>query len=88
MAAAIRQFLTPEGIVALPDAAGCQLNAVLAHFHTGDHEHDETDEHMEGDHDHDHDKAEGDAHEHEHEHGDEAEAKHSEFHVTYGFHLR
>lgn len=87
VAAAIHQFLIPKEIVALPDAAGCQLNAVLAHLHTGDHEHDDTDEHMEGDHDHDHDhdEAEGDAHEHEHEHGDEAEAKHSEFHVTYGF---
>lgn len=80
VAAAIRQFLTPEEIVSLPEGAGCRLTEVLAHLHTGDHD----DEHMhEGDdHTHDDDHAEGEEHDHE-DHADEA--RHSEFHVTYGF---
>ncbi|WP_421998440.1 zinc uptake protein ZrgA [Roseovarius confluentis] len=82
IATAIRQFLTPEEIVTLPEDAGCRLTEVLAHLHTGDHD----DEHMhEGDdHAHDDDHAEGEGHDHDHEeHADEA--RHSAFHVTYGF---
>jgi hypothetical protein len=78
--AAIRQFLAPEEIVTLPEGAGCRLTEVLAHLDDGDHD----DEHMHGDDDdaHDDDLAEGKYHNHE-DHADKA--RHSEFHVTYGF---
>ena len=104
VAAAIRQFLTPEEIVTLPDGAGCRLTEVLAHLHTGDHEdehmhegddHAHNDDHAEGEEqDHDHEEhAEGEDQDHEehaegkdHDHEDHAdEARHSAFHVTYGF---
>lgn len=80
--AAIRAMLIPENIVTLPDAAECRLTEVLAHLHSGDHDHAEKDDHdhaEEGDHDH----AEGEDHDHsedkdhddhakadDHEHGD------------------
>ncbi|MFN3209892.1 MAG: DUF2796 domain-containing protein [Roseovarius sp.] len=82
--AAIRQFLTPEEIVTLPEGAGCRLTEVLAHLHAGDDDHAHDDDHAEGEeHDHDHEEhAEGEEHDHE-DHADEA--RHSEFHVTYGF---
>ena len=73
--AAIRQFLDPESIVTLPDAAGCRLTEVLAHLHTGDQDHDE------GDHDHDHDHAEGE----DHDHAEDESGGHSEFHASYAF---
>jgi len=88
--AAIRTMLVPENIVTLPDAAGCRLTEVLAHLHSGDHDHDDADAHMEGDHDHE-EHADGEEHDHDHEeHGEDGgdhadEAQHSEFHVSYAF---
>ncbi|CUH80997.1 ZrgA family zinc uptake protein [Tropicibacter naphthalenivorans] len=76
--AAIRALLTPEAIVALPEAAGCRLTEVLAHLHGGDHD-DTADAHMDDDHD-DHDDA---AHEDHDDHADAAQ--HTEFHVSYAF---
>lgn len=87
--AAIRQMLTPEAIVTLPEAAECRLTEVLAHLHAGDHDHDE--EHAEGGRDHDADHAEGEAHGHEEAHAEgedhdhEEGAVHSEFHARYKF---
>lgn len=85
--AAIRMMLTPENIVALPDAAECRLSEVLAHLHGDDHgeeghedhEDEEHEDHGEEDHD---DHAEEDGHD---DHADEDGAEHSEFHARYIF---
>lgn len=76
--AAIRQMLTPENIVALPEAAGCRVTEVLVHLHGGEGHHEHAHEE-----DHDH---EGHDHE-EHEEGKdhEAESEHSAFHARYVF---
>lgn len=79
VAAAIRQFLAPESIVTLPEAAGCRLTEVLAHLHSGDHE----GEHGEEDHGDHADHDDGHGHDDHDDHGEGAE--HSAFHVTYGF---
>lgn len=86
--AAIGQFLRPDEIVTLPDAAGCRLSEVLAHLHAGDHDHEDADAHAAGE-DHAHaegeDHAEGETHaegeSHDHADGEE----HSEFHVRYEY---
>lgn len=94
--AALRTMLLPENIVTFPEAAECRLTEVLAHLHTGDHDHEEGADHEHADHD---DHAAGDEHEHEHEeheheHDEHAEggdhdhdeaAGHSEFHARYVF---
>lgn len=80
--AAIRQFLTPEAILVLPETAECRLAEVLAHLHSGEHDH--ADEHDE-DHD-DHDEADDHGHDDDHDDDDHTEgAEHSEFHVRYIF---
>lgn len=45
--AAIRQMLTPENIVTLPEAAGCRVTEVLVHLHgrEGHHDHAHEEEH-------------------------------------------
>jgi len=74
--AAIRTLLMPENVVTLPEAAGCRLTEVLAHLHSGDHDHDDAHEHMDDDHDHD-DHADGDDHDHEeHAEGDDHDHDH------------
>ncbi|MEO9781816.1 MAG: DUF2796 domain-containing protein [Sedimentitalea sp.] len=89
--AAIRQFLAPDEIVTLPEAASCRLTEVLAHLHSGDHDHhdeEHDDEHEEHDDDHAHDEGHDDeGHDHEEHAEDEHEegAEHSEFHVRYIF---
>jgi hypothetical protein len=79
VAAAIRQFLVPEEIVSLPEAADCRLTEVVAHLHGGAHDEEGHGDHSEEE-DHDHE-------EHDHAEKDHAAkgAEHSEFHVTYGF---
>lgn len=89
--AAIRQFLAPDEIVTLPEAASCRLTEVLAHLHSGEHDHhyeEHDDEHEEHDDDHAHDEGhDDDGHDHEEHAEDEHEegAEHSEFHVRYIF---
>ncbi|EAQ02143.1 hypothetical protein OB2597_21001 [Pseudooceanicola batsensis HTCC2597] len=98
--AAIRTMLMPENIVTLPEAAGCRLTEVLAHLHSGDHDHDDADAHMDDVHEHEHEDHAEDDHDHDHEdHGDDHdhedhagddhdhgdEAQHSELHVSYAF---
>lgn len=88
--AAIRAMLVPENIVALPEAAECRLTEVLAHLHTGDHDHEEGEDHdYAGEAGHDN-HAEGEEHEHEEHaegerHDHEEGAEHSEFHASYSF---
>ncbi len=62
--AAIRQFLSPEEIVTLPQSAGCRLTEVLAHLHSGDHDHDEEHGEDHAEHDHGDEHAEGEDHAH------------------------
>lgn len=92
--AAIRAFLVPENMIALPDEAECRLTEVLAHLHAGEHHHDEAHEHEEHEgHDHaeeDHAEEEHDGEDHadhgEHAHDDhDTEDSHSEFHARYIF---
>ena len=84
--AAIRAMLVPENIVTLPEAAECRLTEVLAHLHSGDHDHaheeGEGHEHAEeaGHDDHAH-EAHAEGGDHDHEEG----AGHSEFHARYIF---
>jgi len=78
--AAIRQFLAPENIVDLPEAAACRLTEVLAHLHSGepDHEDDHEDDH--GEH-----AGEEEHHDHEEDADHEEGAAHSAFRVTYAY---
>lgn len=69
--AAIRQFLAPENIVDLPEAAACRLTGVLAHLLSGEPDHED-----------DHDEHAGEQEHHDHE---EEGAAHSAFQVTYAY---
>ena len=66
VANAVMQLTRADEIVTVDEAAGCLLTEVLSHLHGEEHEHGETDAHMEGD-------EHGDEHDDEHgdEHGDE-----------------
>lgn len=88
--AAIRAMLVPQNIFTLPQAADCRLTKVLAHLHSGDHDHEEGEDHgllEEAGHD---GHAEDEEHEYEEhaegeDHDHEESAKHSEFRASYSF---
>lgn len=83
--AAIRQFLSPEQIVTVPEAAGCRLTEVLAHLDAGDHAEDRDDDHANDD-GHGHEEHGHEEHGHEdHADGEKARTEHSAFHVTYAY---
>lgn len=77
--AAIRTMLLPENLVTLPEAAECRLTEVLAHLHSGDHDHDEGDAHGHGEEAAREDHAAGE------DHADGDGGEHSEFHARYIF---
>jgi hypothetical protein len=72
VAMAVGQFLKPDDIVTLPDAAGCRLSAASAHLHSGDDNDEDHDDHADAEHAEDAD------------HKDEG-ATHSAFHATYTY---
>lgn len=76
--AALRALLVPENIVTLPESAECRLSEVLAHLHSGDHDHHDGEEHHEehaDGHDHDKDDHDHEGHDHEdHKEGDDHDA--------------
>ncbi|WP_424926793.1 zinc uptake protein ZrgA [Amaricoccus tamworthensis] len=98
LAAAIRTLVVPENVITLPEASECRLTGVLAHLHSGAHDHgDEHEEHDHGHDDHDHDDHdheehahEGDDHDHEDEHDHDEhdhEHEHEEGAVHSEFHM-
>lgn len=71
---AVARLMQAENVVALPEAAGCQLTEAESHLHAGDGEpEDHADEHGH-DHSHDHD-----------DHAGDDDQGHSEFHASYTF---
>lgn len=73
--AAVRVMLVPENIVTLPADAACRVAEVLAHLHSGDHDHDE--EHAEDDHSDHGDHADHEDHE-DHDHDDHGHEDHAD----------
>jgi hypothetical protein len=82
VAMAVGQFLKPDDILTLPNAAGCRLSAASAHLHSDDDNDEDHDDHAAEHDDHD-DHADA-------EHAEDADHKtegatHSAFHATYTY---